>query len=673
METAPEPSAGRPGQAEHREGGSRDAGDLAAALVVGSAVGGTLLGAAFAGDGSGFDGVLPVGGAAVGLLAALLVAFALGLISLPRIGRSGWALLVAAASLVAWTGATVAWSIAPDRSWETFNRGSTYVAFLGLGVVLSGLGGPRAARLGASLFAVVIGAVLAWALVAKAVPSLDPDGERIARLQEPVGYWNALALLADVALALALWLGGTPGRKAWLRVVGGLLCYGAALTVLLTLSRSGLVAGVGVVLLWLLLSRERVEGGLLLVAAVAPAALVAGWAFTRPALVEDGAERADRVADGTVFGVLALLGAGVVVALVALGARRGLDAELRRRAGRWLLTGAAVGVVAGMVAIAVSVGNPVTWLDEEVTGSSCSEVVNDPSRLGSLNLNNRWCWWNEAWDVYARHSPEGAGAGTFEIARKQHRTDVRNVLQPHSVPLQQLSDGGVVALALFVFLVAAAAVVCVCAVRRLEGGERAAAVALVTAPAAYLAHAAVDYTWDFLAVTAPTLLVLGVLAGSGKKLSTRRRQPFLAGAAVLVALAILVSLASPRAAERSARASTRALDENDFDRARDRANRARFFNPLSVEPVYALARVDERQRRFEDAEERYVQAVELQPKNPETLYALGLFEFQVRGNMCAAYEFLNDAYTLDPAGSQWVEGGELDVAREAVNEGACER
>ena len=138
---------------------------------------------------------------------------------------------------------------------------------------------------------------------------------------------------------------------------------------------------------------------------------------------------------------------------------------------------------------------------------------------------------------------------------------------------------------------------------------------------------------------------------------------------MLVALVALVSFASPRAAESSVRASTRALDDSDFDTARDRAERARLLNPLSVEPIWALARVDERQGRDDDAEKRYVQAVELQPENPETWYALGLYEFQVRGNMCAAYEFLNNAYTLDPAGSQWVEGGELDIARDGRQQG----
>ena len=63
-------------------------------------------------------------------------------------------------------------------------------------------------------------------------------------------------------------------------------------------------------------------------------------------------------------------------------------------------------------------------------------------------------------------------------------------------------------------------------------------------------------------------------------------------------------------------------------------------------------------------------AAELQPENPETWFQLGLFEFD-RGERCAAYTHLNEAYTLDPAGRQWVEGGPLDLARDWVNAGNC--
>jgi hypothetical protein len=339
--------------------------------------------------------------------------------------------------------------------------------------------------------------------------------------------------------------------------------------------------------------------------------------------------------------------------------------------GRGLVVLGGVAIATGVVALAVAIGNPVTWFRDEVTGPSCSEVVNDPSRLGSLDFNNRWCWWNEATDVYRQHSPLGAGAGTFEIARKRFRTDARSVLQPHSVPLQQLADGGISGLLLFLALVGGGTWACVCALRRLEGAERAAAVALVAVPAAYLAHALVDYTWDFLAVTAPTMVALGVLAGAGRPAVPQRRRLLVAVAAALVGLSLLGSFASPRLAEREVRSSTRVLERGDYDAARDRAVRARSLDPLSVEPLFALARIDERRRLAYSAQRHYIDAVELQPENPETWYALGMFEFQVMQNMCAAYLRLNAAYTLDPAGSQWVKGSPLDVARAAVNNGAC--
>jgi hypothetical protein len=651
MEQAPEPSAGAPG---------------AGAVAVTALVGAALLAAAFAGDGSGVDGILPVGGAAVVLLAGTLVASWLGSGVAPRLGRSGGMLAVTMVALVAWTGATVAWSIVPDRSWDTFNKSVAFAAFLGLGILVAAWGGRALARLGASMLALVTGFVLAWALLAKVVPALDPGGDRVARLREPVEHWNALALVADMALALGLWLGASRGHRTIVRAGGGVLVYVATLALLLAISRAGVVAGIVIIALWLGLSRERVAGGLLLVASALPAGLVGAWAFTRPALVDDGASRSDRVADGAIFGVLAFVGASVVIVLVVLGSRLALGRETRRRIDRGLLAAAALGAAGVAAAFALAVGSAVS------SGPSCREVVNDPSRFGSYDLGDRWCWWNEAWDVFAGHTPEGAGAGTFEIARRRYRVDARNVVQPHSVPLQELADGGVVALGLFLAFVAAAAATCRCALRRLDGGERAAAVALVAAPVAYGLHALVDYDWDFLAVTAPAMVALGVLAAAGRPFGNRSRRPLLAVAAVLVALAVLVSFSFPRLAERNARASTRALDDDDYARAQDQALWARFFNPLAVEPVFALARIAEKRNFRNTAEGRYVQAVELQPENPETWYALGLFEFQELGNTCAVYRFLNNAYTLDPAGNQWVKGGPLDVARDAVNAGACE-
>ena len=195
------------------------------------------------------------------VLAGALLAVAFGLVAAPRLGRSGGVLLVALVLLVAWTGATTWWSIVPDRSWDAFNKSAAFAVFLGLGIVLAGVGGRVAARLGASVLAVVTAAVLAWALVAKSIPSLDPGGDRVARLREPVEYWNALALIADIAIGLGLWLGASRGHHAGARAAGGALVYIATLSLLLTLSRVGVAAAVAVVLLWLALSSERARRG----------------------------------------------------------------------------------------------------------------------------------------------------------------------------------------------------------------------------------------------------------------------------------------------------------------------------------------------------------------------------------------------------------------------------
>ena len=253
-------------------------GAAALALVAGA----LLLGALFAGDGSDVDGILPVGGAAVVALAAALVGVAFGRLPSPVVGRSGALLVAALGGLTLWIGTTMGWSIVADRSWDAFNKAIAYCTFLGIGIVLVAAWRQLGARIAAGILSATLGLTLSWALLAKAIPSLDPEGDRVARLREPVGYWNALALLADVAIVLGLWLGTERTHRRGVRVLGALLVYVATLALLLTLSRAGVLVGVGVLALWFLVAQERVSGGLLLIAAAGPAALVGAWAFTRP-------------------------------------------------------------------------------------------------------------------------------------------------------------------------------------------------------------------------------------------------------------------------------------------------------------------------------------------------------------------------------------------------------
>ncbi len=609
-----------------------------------------LLGAVFAGDSV---------WTAIAVLAIAGGWSALALAGRTPLPGGGGLLLGLILAIAAWSGLSIAWSVAPDLSWAELNRTLVFAGFLGVGL-LFGAAGKVVCRWAAAALVTALGAAVLWGLAGKAIPALFPDGGRAARLRDPIGYWNALALAADMLLVLALALAADAGRSRALRAAGAVLGYAAVVAVLLATSRAGVAAAVLGVALWLWLRRDRVESALLALVAVVPGGLVAAWAFTRSALVEDGYPRADRVTDGAWFGLLLLVGG----ALVALGAMRipPISSERRPLLGRVLGVLAALGAAAAAVALLLNAGR----VADEFQGP---EVPNDPNRFISLSSNNRSAWWGEAWDIFRADELKGAGANTFEVARKRYRETASAVSQPHSVPLQFLAGTGLVGFALFLALVAAAGVAAVGAVRRLEGIERNAAAALAVAMALWLVHALVDYDWDFVAVTGPALFAAGVLASAGRP---ARRAPGLlaaAGAAAL-ALAAIVSVATPWLADRELRKVNVALDRGDLEAAGDAVERARSLDPLSLQPVFADARVAEQRRREVAALEAYREATRLQPKNPEAWLQLGLYEFDI-GDRCGAYRDLNQAYTLDPAGKQWRPGGPLVVSLAWVNAGNC--
>ena len=583
----------------------------------------------------------------------------LGLLGLVPLAPAGFPLAAALLGLAAWSGASVAWSVAPDRSWDELNRGLVYVAFAVVGVAAGSLG-PRSLRRVAVALTAALGAAVLWALAGKAIPALFPDGGRAARLRDPIGYWNALALAAGALVVLGLWLASRATARS-ARTAGVVLAYAGVVAALLAVSRAGLLAALAGVGLWLAFEGQRVERALLALAALVPGAALSAWAFTRPALVEDGAARADRVSDGAWFGLLLLVG-GVLAALVADRiSRLELDPERRRRTARALAAGAAVAVVLAGVVVAL-VGDP-----------SSGESAQSPVRLGDASLNNRVGWWGEAVKLFADRPLLGTGAGSFEIAHRRVQDAYVPAAQPHDVPLQFLAGTGLLGLLLFAAVVAAAALAAHSALRRLEGAERAAAAALTTVLAVYGIHALVDYSWDFLSVTAPVLVAAGALAAAGRDdLVSRKHKvsPLAAVAAAVVGLACLASLATPWLAERSVREVNRKLDAGDVEGAADAARRARSLDPLSIEPSLKLAGVEESRGRAPAARAAYAQAVRTQPENPETWYALGLYEFDT-GDLCSAYVHLNEAYTLDPASRRWGPGGPLDRARAHVNAGKC--
>ena len=130
------------------------------------------------------------------------------------------------------------------------------------------------------------------------------------------------------------------------------------------------------------------------------------------------------------------------------------------------------------------------------------------------------------------------------------------------------------------------------------------------------------------------------------------------------------SLGSPALAARGVTRSLELLDDRPPPALPTSPSRRRPSTRFPLDPVFArasaAARADTaRCARF------YLDATELQPENADSWYRLGLFRLDLLDDACAAWEALNHAYTLDPKSRRWQPGGPLDVARDAVNEGAC--
>lgn len=623
-----------------------------------------LAGALFFGGGSDDDGILWVGGGAVVLGGVLLVT------APPPWGWTGRAFFAFLGAFTAWSGMSIVWSIQPDRSWSYLNRELAYLAFATVGLYLASTG----ARRTAAALAALLGGVLVWALAGKVFPALGPDVDRVARLRSPVGYWNALALLAVMGLALALWLTASSRRSLALRAAGALLAYASVLTIALTYSRGGVALVLVVVAAWLLLGGPVVEALATLALAGVAAVPALAFAFTHPALVDAGQAHEGRVRDGRSFGLLLVAGGALAWFAASFLTRRELGQSPRRRLTRIGLASAGGAAALALAVSTARAGGPGEWAQarwDEFANPVSVQVPQGPGRFAAASSNHRWRWWGKSWESFEDEPVHGTGAGSFDLAHRLYRTEYSPpTRQPHNVALQMLGETGLVGLLLLAGALAAAVVGARATLRRTKGEERAAAAALAVVGLVYVGHILVDSGWDYLAVSAPAFLIAGLLVSGG---TTPARRPggrlLVAAAAGALAIATLSSLAFPWLAERKVDEAVAAIAERDARAGARAAESAHSLNPLSFDPLLKWAVAEELLGDDREAHRLYVDAVRLQPLDPETWYELGAFEMDTRHDCLAAYTYLNRSYTLDRFGPAGLRGGKLDRARSFVDRG----
>jgi O-Antigen ligase len=615
--------------------------------------------ALFVSDGSNDDRLFWIGAGVVLTASATGIAILLGRLPLPALSPAAVVFFALLAALAVWEAVSIEWSILPSRSWDYANRSFVYLAFACVGAALVGV--PR--RWVASTLSALLGALFAVALTAKVFPSIYDDYGRVARLRWPVAYWNELALLAAAAVPLALWLAGRE-RDRRARVAAVVLLYGAVITVVLTYSRTGIALAVLAGIAWIALDRERFEGLEALALGVLAGGIVAAIGLALPGIRADGEPGSVRAHDGRLFGLAVVLGAAAVAAAAWFLLGRELAVERRRLVVRAAVGAIAVVVVAGLVGAVAHAGGPVAFAKDRWGDFANTQSSPTAGRLVGTSSGNRWGWWQQAWDAWTRHPAGGTGAGSFRLtsAVRAHNPALVTT-EPHNVPLQFLSETGVIGFLLYLGMVAAAVV----ALRRRVRDRVTTALTLVLALGAL--HQVVDIDWDYVATQGPFFALAGYLVAEPGRLLPRR-QPLPAAAVALACLAALYSLFSPWASDRRLNTGYDRAVSGDFAGALRAAKDAHSLNPLAVEPLWLWATM-----ASSDAEARsvYLRAAHREPQNPETWYELGYFEGEVQGKWRAAYRHLDRSWHLDPFGPAGRPPGsqELDKARCKVDPSTC--
>ncbi|MEY2534053.1 MAG: hypothetical protein QOF29_1963, partial [bacterium] len=181
-----------------------------------------------------------------------------------RVSRAGAVGLAGIVAFSAWAVISIAYSVAPDRSWAEANTVLAY-ALAGLIGVLLGSSLPRAAeRVGLALGLATIPVAL-FALGGPTLPGRHLGGlldlaptANVTRLRAPRGYWNALALTCVVGALPLLRAAADPHRRRSPRVASLLGVYLLLLVLGMTYSRGGILALVTGATVLIALTTERV-------------------------------------------------------------------------------------------------------------------------------------------------------------------------------------------------------------------------------------------------------------------------------------------------------------------------------------------------------------------------------------------------------------------------------
>jgi hypothetical protein len=524
-------------------------------------------------------GYFPVAWGWSGLALLWLAAIGLALGFKVEAGVLDWIFLGGLAGLTGWMFASLLWTSSVPGTVLEGERMLVYLSAGIAGIVLLRRSSVPALLLGVwAAIAVVSTYALGTRLFPERLGVFDPISGY--RLSEPVGYWNALGILAAIGTLLALGLAARSGPLVRCLAAGsGVLLL---LTLYFTYSRGAWIALFAGLAVAIAIDRRRLQL-ITTVLVLAPWPALAIWAASRsPALTHAGATLTAASRDGHGLAVITM--ALVVGAALAILVVDWLEAALSIPHGlRRLYVGTLIFILAAFLIVVFGrYGFPPTLARKAYDAFSSSAPgrgENLNSRLFSLSGNGRTEQFHTAWQQVGDHPVLGGGAGSYDQYWFEHRRVSATVHDAHNLYLETLAELGPLGLVLLALVLGAP----LAAVRRARSSPLTAVAC--GAFVAYLAHAFIDWDWEMPAVTLSALACgLALLAAARpdrepQALRPRVRITALGATAALVGFVLLGLLGNGAVS-----ASSKSTDAGHLARAESQARRAMNFIPWSAEP-----------------------------------------------------------------------------------------
>jgi O-antigen ligase/polysaccharide polymerase Wzy-like membrane protein len=500
------------------------------------------------------------------------------------LGRLEAAMLAAFAGFIGWIAVSSAWSTSLERPILEVQRDLVYLG----GLLTVFLVARR--RSVAVLLAAVCGTAMlvsTFALVKFLFPDRFQLSERsLYRLSEPLGYPNALGLIAAIGALLAVSFAAHAHARRD-QALSATCFVVFSLTIFLTSSRGAWVSlAAGLVAMLLLDSRRLVV--LRTLATVAPVASVAVWLGSRAhALTTPGARPSEAAHQGHVLALATVLLAATA-ALAAVAVAFATRRIVVGRRGSIAAVGAALVLLVGASALALG-----RYQSRPGVGSEARLPQANTSL--TLSLSGRLPLWRQAWHDWEGHRALGSGGGTFEQYWLEHRRTSAFVRDAHSLYLETLAELGPVGLV----LLSTALALPLLALRKVR--VQPYVPGAFAAYLAYLIHAGGDWDWEMPAVT-----LLGLFCGTALVLAARPDEPpVLSRRARAVPLAVTLALVAVAFAgligNGALQSSARAADARRWAESDSQARKATRWLPWSSEAWRHLAIAQSNEGQLEAA------------------------------------------------------------------------